>query len=45
MADASVWTFGFGSNMNVGLLRSKKGHVVLDHAPAIVKSWRLNFGT
>jgi hypothetical protein len=38
-----VWTFGFGSNMNIELLRSKKGMNVLDFAPAVVTGWRLSF--
>mmetsp|Transcript_69641 Transcript_69641/g.131073 ORF Transcript_69641/g.131073 Transcript_69641/m.131073 type:complete len:337 (+) Transcript_69641:181-1191(+) len=39
----SVWTFGFGSNMNVALLQSKKGMTVLESSPAVVKEWRLSF--
>jgi len=39
----TIWTFGFGSNMNIELLRSKKGIVVLDSTPATVRGWRLNF--
>jgi hypothetical protein len=39
----SVWTFGFGSNMNVSLLQSKKGLTVFESSPAVVKEWRLSF--
>lgn len=38
-----VWTFGFGSNMNIELLRSKKGMRVLEFAPGVVRGWRLSF--
>jgi hypothetical protein len=42
-AAESVWTFGFGSNMNVALLRSKKGLGVLDSAAGAVAGWHLSF--
>jgi len=38
-----VVTFGFGSNMNIGLLQSKKGMRVLEHTPAVLRGWRLSF--
>jgi hypothetical protein len=38
-----IASFGFGSNMNIALLQSKKCLRVLGSAPAIVKGWRLNF--
>ena len=38
-----VWTFAFGSNMNIPLLRTKKLLTVLEHAPAVARGWRLNF--
>jgi len=39
----SIWTFGFGSNMNVELLGSKKGLAVLEHATGVVKGWKMAF--
>ena len=41
--DPEIWTFGFGSNMNITLLRSKKGLNVLDSTPGVLKEWRLSF--
>ena len=41
----AVWSFGFGSNMNVEFVRHKKGYTVLDHAPAVVKGYRMAFAT
>ena len=42
-ASDDVTTFGFGSNMNIALLRSKKGMRVLEHTPAVLRGWRLSF--
>ena len=39
----SVWSFGFGSNMNVKLARSKKGLNVLEYTPGVVPGWRMSF--
>mmetsp|Transcript_26026 Transcript_26026/g.63145 ORF Transcript_26026/g.63145 Transcript_26026/m.63145 type:complete len:294 (-) Transcript_26026:7-888(-) len=39
----TVWSFGFGSNMNVDFVNNKKGLKVLDHSPASLKGWRMGF--
>jgi cation transport regulator ChaC len=39
----SVWSFGYGSNMNPRHLEDQKGVKVLDHTPAILKGYRLTF--
>lgn len=39
----AVWSFGFGSNMNVEFVRRRKGLEVLASAPAVVPGWRLSF--
>lgn len=38
-----VWSFGFGSNMDVSFVENKKGHKVLDHAAGVVHGWRMSF--
>jgi len=41
--EKAVWSFGFGSNMDVEHLYVKKAVTVLDHTPAILKGWRMAF--
>ena len=38
-----VWSFGFGSNMNVAFVESKKGYKVHAHRCAVLRGWRLTF--
>jgi hypothetical protein len=38
---SSIWSFGFGSNMNVEFVRAKKGIHPLESTPAIVKGWKM----
>ena len=40
-----MWTFGFGSNMNVGKVENKKGHKVLDHECGVVKGYKMCFNS
>ena len=40
-----VWSFGFGSNMDVGALRTKKMLNILDHMPAVAKDWEMSFSS
>lgn len=40
-----VWSFGFGSNMDVEALRTKKGLNVVAHTAAVLKGWRVAFTT
>ena len=39
--EKQVWSFGFGSNMDVEHLRIKKEVTVLDYTPAVLKGWRI----
>ena len=39
----TIWSFGYGSNMDVESVANKKGVEVLDHAPAVLKDYRLCF--
>mmetsp|Transcript_57924 Transcript_57924/g.125800 ORF Transcript_57924/g.125800 Transcript_57924/m.125800 type:complete len:332 (-) Transcript_57924:225-1220(-) len=41
--DALVWSFGFGSNMDIASVRSKKGIDVLDFTAGYVEDWYLAF--
>jgi len=41
--DELVWSFGFGSNMDVEALKTKKQLDVKDHTRAILKDWELFF--
>ncbi|CAH1798738.1 unnamed protein product [Owenia fusiformis] len=43
MAKEGIWSFGFGSNMDVIALENKKHVKVLDHVCAILKGYRLSF--
>jgi hypothetical protein len=38
-----MWSFGFGSNMNVANVEKKKGHKVLASAAGVVHGWKMNF--
>ena len=38
-----MWTFGFGSNMNVGNVESKKGHKVIDYVTGSVEGYNMCF--
>ena len=38
-----VWSFGYGSNMDVVALQKKKKVVVLEHTPAVLSGYRLVF--
>ena len=38
-----MWSFGFGSNMNVQFVTDKKGLTVLDSSCAVLKGWRVGF--
>ena len=41
--EATVWSFGYGSNMNLDHLARKKGVKVLEHVPAVMKGFTLGF--
>ncbi|GMH96415.1 hypothetical protein TrVE_jg10123 [Triparma verrucosa] len=41
--DTTVWSFGFGSNMNVDIVKNKKGVAVIEHIAGCVKNWTLSF--
>ena len=43
--DVGVWSFGYGSNMDMVALQSKKGVRVLENCPAILHNFRLSFST
>ena len=43
--DVSVWSFGYGSNMDMVALQNKKGVRVVEHCPAILHNFRLTFST
>ena len=38
-----VWMFGIGANMNVEKLEAQKGTKVVDHCPAKVFDWEMQF--
>ena len=38
------WSFGFGSNMNVELVQTKKRVMVQRHCCAVLRGWRMAFG-
>jgi len=38
-----VWSFGFGSNMDVSFVENKKGHKVLDNKAGVVHGWKMSF--
>lgn len=42
-AESFVWSFGFGSNMNVALVESKKGYKVHDHIAGVLPGWKVAF--
>jgi gamma-glutamylcyclotransferase (GGCT)/AIG2-like uncharacterized protein YtfP len=44
-AGEGVWSFGYGSNMDMVALEHKKGIRVLEHCPAVLGDFRLTFGT
>ena len=39
----STWRFGFGSNMSVANMAQKKNLTVLNHAPGMLRGWRLAY--
>ena len=41
--EGSVWSFGYGSNMDMDMLERSKGIKVLDHTPAVLEGYRLAF--
>ena len=41
--DGTVWSFGFGSNMNVDIVKNKKGVEVIEHVAGAVPGWTLSF--
>ncbi|KAK6180938.1 hypothetical protein SNE40_008900 [Patella caerulea] len=43
MGDENIWSFGYGSNMDVHAVETKKQVKILDHTAAILKGWRLAF--
>ena len=43
--EVGVWSFGYGSNMDMEALQNKKGVRVLEHCPAILNNFRLTFST
>lgn len=43
MASETVWSFGYGSNMDVVALEVKKKVKVLEHTPAILKEFKMEF--
>eukprot|EP00092_Neocalanus_flemingeri_P005505 GFUD01005935.1.p1 GENE.GFUD01005935.1~~GFUD01005935.1.p1 ORF type:complete len:314 (-),score=76.96 GFUD01005935.1:155-1051(-) len=42
-SDGAMWSFGYGSNMDVKALQAKKHVKVLDHTPAILPNFKLCF--
>ena len=38
-----VWSFGYGSNMDVVSLQAKKHVKIVDHVCAVLKGWRMSF--
>ena len=43
MAEETFWAFGYGSNMDIEHLATRKNVKVIEHSPAILKGWRLTF--
>ena len=43
--EVGVWSFGYGSNMDMVALQNKKGVRVVEHSPAILHNFRLTFNT
>ena len=43
MASETIWSFGYGSNMNVKALEARKKVQVLEHTPAILKDFKMEF--
>ena len=43
--EVGVWSFGYGSNMDMVALQNKKGVRVLEHGPAVLHNFRLTFST
>ena len=41
--EEGVWSFGYGSNMDVVALQKKKKVRVLEHTPAVLSGYRLVF--
>ena len=42
--EAGVWSFGYGSNMDMAALQGKKGVQVLRHCAAVLQGYTLAFG-
>ena len=42
--EAGVWSFGYGSNMDMAALQGKKGVRVLRHCAAVLRGYTLAFG-
>ena len=43
MPSETIWSFGYGSNMNVKALEARKKVQVLEHTPAILKDFKMEF--
>ena len=43
MASETIWSFGYGSNMNVKALEARKKVQVLEHTPALLKGFKMEF--
>eukprot|EP00755_Sulcionema_specki_P029773 Sspe_Gene.92870::Locus_65634_Transcript_1_1_Confidence_1.000_Length_1234::g.92870::m.92870 len=43
MSSQPLWSFGFGSNMDVHALEQRKRVKVLEHTPAVLKGWKMAF--
>merc|ERR1712141_148671 len=41
MASDTIWSFGYGSNMDVVAMEAKKSVKVLEHTPAILKGYKM----
>ena len=39
----TTWSLGYGSNMDVKSLATKKHVKILDHTPAILTGWKMTF--
>ena len=40
---STVWTFGYGSNMNVSYVEQRKGYHVFDHVVGVVNGYKMVF--
>ena len=42
-SEEGIWSFGYGSNMDMVALREKKRVEVLEHVPAVLRGFRMTF--